>query len=82
MTFDRFLHKLWYLHFSKTHNAADTTDTNCDNLWKTRHLTDMLYSYYSKYYALSEHLAVNEVTVPFKERITFLEYTPSTNTDE
>jgi len=42
----------------------------------------MLYSSYSKYYALSEHLVVNEVTVPFKERITFLYYTPSTNTDE
>jgi len=42
----------------------------------------MLYSSYSKYYALFEHLAVNEATVPFKERITFLECTPSTNTDE
>jgi len=82
MTFDRFLHKLCYLHFSKSHNTADTTDPNFDHLWKPRHITDMLYSSYSKYHDLSEHLAVNEVTVPFKERITFLQYTPTTNTDE
>jgi hypothetical protein len=42
------------------HNAAHITDTDCDKLWKPRHITDMLYSSYSKYYALSEHLAVNK----------------------
>jgi hypothetical protein len=60
MTFDRFLHKLWYLHFSMKHNANQVTDTDCDKLWKPRHITDILYSSYSKYYALSEYLAVNK----------------------
>lgn len=60
MTFARFLHKLWYLHFSKKHNAAHITDPDCDKLRKPRHTADMLYRSYSKHYALSEHLAVNK----------------------
>jgi hypothetical protein len=39
---------------------------NYDMLWKMRTLFDQLSGTYNKFFSPSEHLAVDEVSVPFK----------------
>ena len=40
-----------------------------DRLWKIRELFEIIRTNFSKFYNLSEHLAVDEVTVKFKGRV-------------
>jgi len=45
-----------------------------DRLWKLRILFHKLNEAYAKFYNLSEHLAVDELVVKFKGRVTFRQY--------
>jgi hypothetical protein len=72
MTCDRFLHILQYLHFSNNHNGINNSDQNYDRIWKITFIFDVL-NVYSKNYASSEHLIVDEVIVLFKQRVSFKE---------
>jgi hypothetical protein len=74
MTRDRFLHILHYLHFSDNQNAIDNNDPNYDKLWKIRRIFDMLNDVYSKYYAPTEHMTVDEVIVLYKGKVNFRQY--------
>jgi hypothetical protein len=58
---------LRFLHFfiSDNKNEPDKTDEN-----------DKLNDSYAKYYSLTEHLAVDEITVLFKVRVIFKHYIP------
>jgi len=73
---DRFFHILRFLHFTDNRNEPDMRDENSDRLWKMRNLFQILNEKLSKFYSLSEHPAVYEFIVKFKERIIFLKYIP------
>ena len=64
---DKFFHILHFLHFTDNKNEPDMTDENSDLLRKMRHLFDILNEKFSKLYSPSEHLAVDEVIVKYKE---------------
>jgi hypothetical protein len=68
---DRFFHIIRIQHFSNNDNASDKKDPNYERMWKLRNVFDFLIDAYSKYYAPSEYLAVDEVIMLFEERITF-----------
>jgi hypothetical protein len=74
---DRFFHIIRFLHFSNNGTAIDKNDPHYDRLSKVRTVFDMLNDAYSKYYAPSEHLAVDEVTVLYKGRVIFRHYLPN-----
>jgi hypothetical protein len=76
MTRDRFLHILRHLHFADNENAIDSNDPKYDTQWKIRQIFDILNDTFSTYYAPTEHLAVDEVIVPFKGRVNFKQYIP------
>jgi len=71
---DRYLHILSYLHFTDNRNEPDRTDENFDRLWKIRELSEMLNGTLSKFYNPSENLAIDEVIVSFKGRVSFTQY--------
>jgi hypothetical protein len=73
---DRFFQIFRFLHFTDSKNKPDMTDKNSDRLWKMRHLFEILHKKFSKFYSPSEHLEVDEVTVKYKERVIFRQYTP------
>jgi len=70
----RYCHILCFLHFTDNNrNGVDRTD---DRLWKIRDLFEIIRTNFSKFYNLSEHLAVDEVIVKFKGRVLFKQYIP------
>ena len=71
---DRYCHILRFLHFTDNNNEPDMKDEISDGLWKTRNLFEILNKTFSKFYSLSEHLAVDEVIVLFKGRVIFQQY--------
>jgi hypothetical protein len=72
MKHDRFFHNIQFLHFTNNDSTADKNDPNYDRLWKLRNVFDFL-----KYvYALSENLAVDEVTVISKGKVNSKQYIP------
>jgi hypothetical protein len=73
---DRYLHILWFLHFTDNKKGMDRTDDSYDRLWKIRGLSETLTANFSKFYNPSKHLAVDEVTVKFKGRVIFKQYIP------
>ena len=54
-----------FLHFIGNKNEPDKTDKNYDKLWNMTATSDKINDSYAKYYRLTEHLAVDEITVPF-----------------
>jgi hypothetical protein len=64
------------LHFTDNDNESDKNYENSDRLWKIRQVFDMLNVAYSKFYNPSEHLAIDEVIVLFKGKISFKQYIP------
>jgi hypothetical protein len=70
MKWDRYLHKR-LLHFTDNINETDMTDENSDRLRKIQNLFAIINKIFSKFYSLSEHLAVDKVTVLFKGRDIF-----------
>jgi len=76
MTKDRFLHILHFLHFADNSQRPDEGE-EYDQLWKLKTVFDTLNEKaYAKFYNPSKHLAVGEVTVKFKGRVTFRQYIP------
>jgi hypothetical protein len=73
---DRFFHILRFLHFSNNKNQPDKRDEYCDRLWKMRTIFEKVNDAYAKYYIPTEHLAIDEVIVLFKVRVTFKQYIP------
>jgi hypothetical protein len=73
---DRFFHIIRFLHFLNNDTAIDKNDPHYDRLSKATAVFDMLNDAYSKYYAPSEHLAMDEVIVLFKGRVIFRQYLP------
>jgi len=65
--FDRLLHIFRSLYFNDNINQPDKND-NHHRLWKKRNLFDQLNNAYTKFYSLSVHLAMDEVTMFFKGR--------------
>jgi len=76
MTRDRFLH-IRFLHFVDNSQRPDQ-GKEYDRLWKLRTVFDTLDDNYAKFYNLSENLAVDEVTVKYRGRVIFRQYTPKT----
>jgi len=74
----RFYHVLRFIHCSGNKNEPDETDENYDQLWKMRAVLDKLINSYAKYYGLTEHLAVDEIIVPFKGSHFHIVYTKET----
>jgi len=72
---DRFLHILHFLHFADNSQRPDEGE-EYDRLWKLRTVFDNLNEAYAKFYNPLEDLAVDEVTVKFKGRVTFRQYIP------
>jgi hypothetical protein len=71
------LHILRFLHFSNSKKKPDETTKNYDRLWKMRTISEKLNDSYAKYYSPTEHLALDEITVPFKGNIVvFKHYIP------
>jgi hypothetical protein len=69
MKYDKFFYIVQFLHFSSNDSAIDKNDPN----WQTMEIEKCFWlvnDIYSKYYALSEHLSVDEVIVLFKQYIT------------
>ena len=65
----RYYHVLRFLHFTDNNmNGVDRTD---DRLRKIRDLFEIIRTNFSKFYNLSEYLAVDEAIVKFKGRIVF-----------
>ena len=77
---DRYLHILRYLHFTDNRNEPDRKDENFDRLWKIRDLFEILNVTFSKFYNLSNNLAIGKVIVSFKGRVIFTQYIPKKNT--
>ena len=73
---DRYFHILRFLHFTDNKNGPDMTDENSDRLWKMQNLFEILNQKFSKFYSPSEHLAIDEVIVLYKERVIFQQYIP------
>ena len=77
MTRDRFLHILRFLRFADNSQIPDEGDNSqrpdegeeYDRLWKLRTVFDKLNEAYAKFYNPSEHLAVDEVIVEVKGRV-------------
>jgi len=59
---------LQILHFTDNNNEPDITDEISNGLWKARNLFEILNKTFSKFYSLSEHLAVDEVIVFFQRK--------------
>jgi len=68
---DRYLYILCYLHFTDNSNEPDRTDENFDRLWKIQDLFEILNATFSKFYNLSENLAIDAVIVSSKGRVIF-----------
>ena len=75
MTWGRFLHILCFLHFADNSQRPDISK-EYDWLWTLRTVSDTLDKAYAKFYNPSEHLAVDEVIVKFKDRVIFRQYIP------
>ena len=75
MARDRSSHILRFLYYADNSQRPDEAE-EYDRLWKLRTVFDKLNDAYAKFYNPSEHLAVDEVTVKFKGRIIFRQYTP------
>ena len=73
MTWDRFLHILCFLHFADNSQKPGKGE-EYDWLRKLRTVFDKLNEAYAKFYNPSEHLAVGEVIVKFKNRVLFRQY--------
>jgi len=76
MVHDRFFHILRFLHFENNDNPANRDDPHHDRLWKIRNIFDTLNNKFYELYNPTEHLAVDEVIVLFKERVIFRQYIP------
>jgi hypothetical protein len=66
MRLDIFFHILIFLHFPHTDSSLHNNDPSYERLWKLRHIFKLRNSIYLKYFASSEHLAVEEVAVLFQ----------------
>jgi len=72
---DRFSHILRFLHFENNDNPPNRDDPHYDRLWKLN-IFDTLNNKFYELYNPTEHLAVDEVIVPFKVRVIFQQYIP------
>ena len=70
MTQDRFLHILQFLCFADNSQWPDKGE-EYDQLWIIGTVFDTLNKTYTKFYNPTEHLAVDEVTAKFKNRVIF-----------
>jgi len=76
MTKDRFLCILHFLHFADNSQRPDEGEEYV-RLWKLRTVFDILNEEaHAKFYNLSEHLPVGEVTVKLKGRVVFRQHIP------
>jgi hypothetical protein len=71
MAWDCF-HILRFLHFEKNDDHPNHDDPDYDRLWKIRKIFDTLKNKFGEMYNLTEHLAVDEVIVLYKQRVIFL----------
>jgi hypothetical protein len=76
MKHDRFLHIMRYLHMENNEHLTDRISQDFNRLWKIRRVFNYLNNKYSTLYNPTEYLAVHEVTVKFKRRVGFQQYTP------
>lgn len=76
MARDRFLHILRFIHFSNNDDPPSREDPGYDRLWKIRNIFDNLNNKFAELYYPTEHLAVDEVIVLYKGRVTFRQYIP------
>jgi len=74
MAHARYCHILHFLHFMDNNRNGDGRAG--DRLWKIRDLFEIIRTNFSKFYSLSEHLAVDEVIVKFEGRVLFKQYVP------
>ena len=72
---DRYLHIPHFLHSADNSRRSDEGE-EYDQLRKLRTVFDKLNDAYAKFYNPSEHLAVDEVIVKFKDRVIFRQYIP------
>ena len=77
MKLDKYFHIIPFLHFTDNKNEPDMKDENSDPLWKVRNLFEILNQKFSKFYSLSEHLAVDKVIVLYKVSVIFRKYIPN-----
>jgi len=75
MTRDRFLQILHFLHSAYNSQRPDEGE-EYDRLWKLRTVFDKLNEAYAKFCNPSEHLAVDEINVKFKDRVIFRQCIP------
>lgn len=68
---DRYCHILRFLHFTDNRSDTRNTDKNFGRMWKMRNVFEIVDRTFSKFYNPTEHLAVDEVIVLFKERVVF-----------
>jgi hypothetical protein len=68
---DRFLHMLRFLHFADNLQRPDQGKEYV-RLWKLRAVFETLNDNYAKYYKPSENLAVEEVIVKYRGRVTMV----------
>jgi hypothetical protein len=75
MVRDTFLHILRFLHFEND-SPLNRDNPHYDRLWKIRNIFGTLNNEFYELYNSTEHLAVDEVIVPFKGRVIFRECIP------
>jgi hypothetical protein len=73
---DRYNHVLHFLHFTNNRNEFGWMDKNFDRLCKIRNLFEILSRTFSKFYNLSENVAMDKVIILYKERVIFKQYIP------
>jgi hypothetical protein len=74
MVRDRFLHILIFLHFENNDNPPNRNDPEYERLWKTGKIFDILNNKICELYNSTQHLAIDEVIILFKERVIFHQY--------
>jgi hypothetical protein len=76
MARDRFFHILRFLYFENNNDPPNHDDPDCDRLWKIRKISDALNNKFYELHNPTEHLAVDEMIVFYKERVVFRQYIP------
>jgi len=76
MVRDRFFHILRFLHFENNDKPPNHDDPYYNRLWKIQKIVDTLNNKFCELYNSTEHLAVDEVIMLYKQRVVFRQYIP------
>lgn len=77
MPVNRFSEIKRFLHFTNNDDKPDTTDSSYDKYWKLRPVMSMLHNSFHSAATPDEHVAVDEMMVPFKGRSSQKQYLKS-----